>query len=580
MRLNGIYLVVSLLCLCLAQAQINFENRAALLGLTIDTGNSIFGGHGVSYADFDGDGFDDITLGTGENEPVRFYKNIDGIIFAEFNLLTGANENLDRTRSVTWVDFDNDGDKDLFVTSDTGRNRLYENTNNSLTDISDAAGFPNENLITYGASWGDIDNDGCLDVYLSNRIGGTNITNYLFKNNCDGTFSDVTEAVGLSNDPALTFCSGFFDFNNDGWQDLYVANDKFEPNYLYKNNGDGTFTDVSFSSGTNIIIDAMSVTIDDFNSDGFLDIYMTNTPQEISTPLPGSVLLKNNGDETFSNISLSSGTIVDSFCWGSNFLDADNNADLDLYINSQYTGDNGFPSYAFFTNSGNETFTQPSNVGFSGNIFRSYSSAIGDYNNDGLMEIIVNNDFFQTPSLWENMANNNNNFIAVTLEGTVSNKDGIGSVIEISVNGNKQYRYTLCGEGYLSQNSSTEIFGLGTSNTIDYIKVRWLSGIEDTIFNVPPNQKLHIVESSSLSNLDYSANSFRYYPNPVANSLFIDAPTLVDSVQILNIQGQMVRQLQPNSLNFAVSFEDLSSGFYVVKLFGAETTIIKKIFKQ
>jgi hypothetical protein len=307
---------------------------------------------------------------------------------------------------------------------------------------------------------------------------------------------------------------------------------------------------------------------------------MTNTPQEISTPLPGSVLLKNNGDETFSNISLSSGTIVDSFCWGSNFLDADNDADLDLYINSQYTGDNGFPSYAFFTNSGNETFTQPSNVGFSGNIFRSYSSAIGDYNNDGLMEIIVNNDFFQTPSLWENMANNNNNFIAVTLEGTVSNKDGIGSVIEISVNGNKQYRYTLCGEGYLSQNSSTEIFGLGTSNTIDYIKVRWLSGIEDTIFNVPPNQKLHIVESSSLSNLDYSANSFRYYPNPVANSLFIDAPTLVDSVQILNIQGQMVRQLQPNSLNFAVSFEDLSSGFYVVKLFGAETTIIKKIFKQ
>ncbi|MBO3117362.1 VCBS repeat-containing protein [Winogradskyella sp. DF17] len=581
MKLRLCFYSILLCALNTLYGQINFVDQAELIGLSQATGTSNFGGHGISYADFDDNGLDDITLASGNGVPVRFYKNIEGFVFAEVDLLATLNYDY-RTRSVVWVDFDNDGDKDLFLTSDTDGNRLFQNQNGVLTDITVAAGFPLENLFTYGASWGDIDNDGCLDVYLSNRIGGTNITNYLFKNNCDGTFSEVTTSVGLSNTPYITFCSAFFDFNNDGWQDLYVANDKFEQNYLYKNNGDGTYTDVSVSSGTNIVMDAMSVTIDDFNSDGFFDIYITNTPQEISTPLPGSVLLRNNGDETFSNISLSSGTVVDSYCWGANFIDADNDTDLDLYVNSQYTGDNGFASYAFFTNSGDETFAQPSNVGFDTNTYRSYSSAVGDYNNDGLMEIVVNNEDNQKPSLWENIANNTNNYLAVELEGVIGNRDGTGSVIEIAINGAKQYRYTLCGEGYLSQNSTKKIFGLGTNTTVDYVKVTWLSGIVDIIYNVTANQTLNIVEgSATLSIGENIISRINYYPNPVKNSLTLRAGNdTIKDVKIFNLLGQEVLQTRPNALISEIDMSHLQTGVYIVKINSAAITETVRVIKQ
>lgn len=547
--------------------QINFVNNASTLGLDDSTGSSVFGGSGASFVDFDNDGFNDITLATGDNVPVRFYKNINGQFFVEVSFFDTPLNYDYKTRSVVWVDYDNDGDKDFFLTSDTNGNRLFSRDGLTLTDVTESAGFPLDNLYTYGASWGDIDNDGCLDVYLSNRIGNTAITNYLFKNNCDGTFSEITNTIGLFNGPALTFCSGFFDFNNDGWQDLYVANDKFKPNYLYKNNGDGTFTDVSESSGTNIIMDAMSVTIDDFNSDGYLDIFITNTPGGVSTPDPGCVLFKNNGDETFTNVALSSGTDLDSFTWGSSFLDADNDGDLDLYVNSEYSGQNTFPTYGFFESNGNETFNDSGNYGFSSNTFNSYSSVIGDYDNNGTIEILVNNDSSQVPSFWENTEVTSRNYLLVSLEGTISNRDGIGSMIEISVGGNKQYRYVMSGEGYLSQNMLTEHFGIGNANVIDYVKVKWLSGIEDIIYNLSPNQTINIVEGSFLSVEEFNHNNqLSFFPNPAEDELTIQYVDNIESVSIYDVFGRQVRSNYPSNSVVKINLASLSSGTYIAKV--------------
>ncbi|WP_111682985.1 FG-GAP-like repeat-containing protein [Winogradskyella tangerina] len=548
-------------------SQIDYVDRATVLGITSHTGFSSFGGTGVSFADFDNDGFDDITLASSVNEPVRFYKNIDGFFFVEVDFFSNPLAYNYQTRSVTWIDYDNDGDKDLFLTSDSDGNRLFERQNNNLDDVTVASGFPLDNLFTYGASWGDINNDGCIDVYLSNRIGNTTITNYLFQNNCDGTFSEVTDSIGLTNQPALSFCSGFFDINNDGWQDLYVANDKFKPNYLYKNNGDGTFTDISESSGADIVIDAMSVTVDDFNADGFFDIYITNTPATISTPDPGCVLLKNNGDDTFTNISSTSGTDLDSFAWGSNFLDADNDSHLDLYVNTMYTDSDSYPSYAFYESNGDETFDGSGYSGFSTNSYRSYSSAIGDYNNDGHLEIIVNNDLDTNPCLWENIAVNTRNYISVALEGNVSNKDGIGSLIEISINGNKQYRLIMSGEGYLSQNSYTEHFGVDVANTIDYVKVKWLSGIEDTIFNVTPNQKITIVEGSTLS-LDDHSNEFalQYFPNPCKTKLSFNSNSTIKVITILDELGRKISRTEFDQNEVTLDISSYSNGIYFAQV--------------
>ena len=544
--------------------QILFEDDASIAGLTEHTG-SIGNGNGLSFVDYDGDGWDDITLPSGNGVPLRFYKNYNGFFVQEL-LLT--NQITYQTRGVSWVDFDNDGDKDLFVISDTNGNRLFKQKETGLfSNITTSAGLPEDNLETYAVTWGDINNDGCLDLYLSNRVSAYAVSNYLFQNNCDGTFTNVTDSIGLANTPALTLCASFFDFNNDGWQDLYVSNDKEFPNFLYKNNGNGTFTDVSAESGTGIIVDAMSVTIDDYNSDGYFDIYITNTPSNAgTTTTDGSVLYRNNGDETFTDVAISTGTQLNSWSWGANFLDAENDGDLDLYVSCSYISSDGFPSFAFYENESFETFSTPSNIGFENNQYRSYGSAIGDSNNDGKTDIIVINNLNTLPNLWNNKSTSLNNYLSINLIGTQSNKDGVGSVIEISVEGNKQYRYVINGESYLSQNSFKENFGIGTNDIVDYVKVKWLSGIEDVFYNVMANQTLNIVEGIRLSieSLD-KEEVFKIFPNPVREQLNLSARFPIISFKIISLVGEVLLEKKDiNKRQFTLEIDNLSNGVYFI----------------
>ncbi len=568
--------ILLLFSICSINAQVFFADQSSIVGITEDTGVVNMGG-GVSFVDYDGDGWDDITLSTGNGESIQFYKNFDGFFVQESLLPVDLNF---QNKSISWVDFDNDGDKDLFVTSQTDGNRLFERgSDNSLIDITTSSGFIAENMFTYGASWGDINNDGCLDVYLSNYTDGSTITNYLYQSNCDGTFTEVANEIGLSNTPALTFCSGFFDFNNDGWQDLYLANDKMHQNKLYKNNGDGTFTDVSQSSGTDLIIDAMSVTIDDFNSDGYLDIFITNTPDDIAVTIGRTFLLRNNGDETFTNSSESSGAQLNSWSWGASFFDAENDGDLDLYVSCSYDGSNGFPSYGFYENTGFETFENSEMAGFDNNV-RSFSTAVGDTNNDGFVDIVVNNNN-QTPFVWNNLTTTDNNYIKVKLTGTVSNRDAIGSKIEISVNEDRQYRYVMCGEGYLSQNSLVQSIGIGEASTIDYIKVTWLSGIEDIVFNVASNQLVTITEGSTLSLHNDEETISLEYQNPVNEFLNIKSSDVIYHTTIYTSLGAKVIEESVLNKNLSVSCSALDAGIYFCKLdFGFNRFRIIKLVKH
>ena len=257
------------------QSQINFQNRAEILGIDCECGSLEFG-IGITFFDYDNDGWDDISFATADGDNIRIYRNNNGI----FELQDFSISLTYQTKQINWVDFDNDGDNDLFVTSNTDGNRFFENlVDLTFRDISETSGMQLRNTGTYGASWGDINNDGYLDVFISNRDTTLEHPNFLYRNNGDGTFTDVSVSAGLLQTSNLSFCSAFFDFNNDGWQDIYVSNDKPQNlNTLYKNNGDGTFTDVSESSGTDIGIDAMTVTVGDYNNDGWFDIYISNTP--------------------------------------------------------------------------------------------------------------------------------------------------------------------------------------------------------------------------------------------------------------------------------------------------------------
>jgi hypothetical protein len=576
--MKHITLFLFIFCLNISYSQIYFEDLAESFNIQAHTGSySSTIGNGLSFADYDGDGWDDITLTSASNEPLMFFKNYQGFFVKETLIMP---EITYQTRAVNWVDYDNDGDKDLFVTSDTNGNRLYEKNATGLVDVTVQSGIPLDNLYTFGASWGDINNDGCLDFYLSNRIEIGVIANLLFKNNCDGTFTNVTDEVGLTNSPALTFCSGFFDINNDGWQDLYIANDKFFPNILYKNNGDGTFTDISSSSGTNLIVDAMSVTVDDFNNDGFLDIFITNTPNVVSTLSIGSILLQNNGDETFTDVSISSRTQLDSYSWGSSFLDAENDGDLDLYVSCSYTDSSGYPSYAFYENQSDETFSAPNGIGFIGNNEVSYASAIGDVDNDGKVDILVSNGFNTPPFLWQNQSVSTNNYLSISLEGNLSNRDGVGAMLEISVNEEKQFRYIMNGEGYLTQNSLKEFFGIGEAEIVDYIKVKWLSGVEDVIYNITVNQNITIVEGSALSVNDSDYNQFTFSPNPVYEKGIINSKDIIQLIEVYSTGGKKVIDKVCNSNRVEIELGFLDAGIYFIKIYTADKTDYIKVLKH
>lgn len=568
--------ICTLLTLCVfafGHSQLAFEDSATTKGVGYSYGASIYGG-GVSFCDFNGDGWDDLTYSTTDGQSLKFFQNNNGT-FAEVDL---GIPNTYRVKQVLWVDYDNDGDKDFMATSISDVNKYYNNNGDmTFTDVTNSIGFFTANLFTYGISFADIDNDGDLDAFISNRDDQTfNQYSYLYRNNGNGTFTDISSTAGIFLGNQLSFCSAFFDFDNDGDQDIYVANDKLpNKNRLYQNNGNGVFTDISDFSGAGVTIDAMSTTIGDYNNDGWFDIYVTNTTA-------GNYHLKNNGNGTFTNMAPTIGTEMESIAWGSVFLDADNDTDLDLYVSSSMTGviPNRLPS-AFYENDGTGHYSIPPSAGFDNDNRKSFANALGDFNNDGLPDIVVMNDT-DNYFLWENKTVNSNNYIKIKLQGVISNRDGIGSKIEVSINGNKQYRYTLCGEGYIAQNSGSEIIGMGTATSLDYIKVIWPSGNEDILNNVAANQSLTIIEgSSSLSTENFRQKLLSIYPNPTNGLVSINNLNQDLKLKIYTVLGKQLSALNLSVSNNKVDLSNYPKGIYLFNFedVNGNTTTKKVVLK-
>ena len=558
----------------LSNAQLAFEDVATQVGVNYSYGDSEYGG-GVSFADFNNDGWDDITYATEDGAQIYFFENNNGV----FNLVTlNGISNTYKTKQVIWIDYDNDGDKDLFVTAIEGINEFYRNDGGmNFTNISSTIGFFQTDLFTYGTSFGDIDNDGDLDAFISNRTSTEqNQRNYLYRND-EGTFVDITQSSGIpivdeegNENSQLSFCTMFFDYNKDGFQDIYLANDKTDNiNRLYKNLGNGTFEDVSVASGSGIAVNAMTTTLGDYNNDGWFDIYITNT--QSSQAGNGNVLLKNNGDGTFTNVAEETGTTFNSLAWGAVFLDADNDTLLDLYVSGGFDGSIGsFLSAAFYHQQNDGIFVIPQNIGFENDTRKSFSNAIGDINNDGKPDIIVCNDT-ENNFLWENKTTNTNNWLKVKLEGVTTNRDGIGNTIEIFINGRSQYRYTLAGEGYISQNSYHEFFGLGEATEVDYVKVTWTgTNTEDIIYDVNANQSITIKEGIGvLTSNDIQTNSlFSLYPNPSYDGVFKLSVNnnKSNTLKVYDLAGRLILKIKNLKDKDQFSLNHCKKGIYLAKV--------------
>lgn len=453
-------------------------------------GEGHFGG-GVSFVDFNSDGWDDLTFASQAGDSLYFYLNENGA----FHKIPSLVDNVEEAKQILWVDIDNDGDLDLYVSAFNGINRLYRNKGNlELQDITESSGLLLEADATHGVCFGDVDNDGLLDLYVSNYFGVLGHTNLIYRNLGNGVFQDYTlySGVGAGDNPTLV--SSFIDYNNDGLQDIYVCSDKYEyPNLLYKNLGGWRFKEVSAETGTNCYMDAMNIGYADFDRDADFDIYITNTV------LGGNKLLQNNSNNHYADIADSLELDIHNVGWAANFVDIDNDQDLDLYIcHNRTTLDD---HNRLYFNKGDGSFFEGFLDGMDGDTLESYSSAVGDFNNDGFPDIAINNAGVSNFQLLEN-ENDTGNFINIKFKGNQSNLYGKGNHLTLDADGIRQVAYVLCGTGYKTQNSNIVHFGLGSNAKIDSLKVKWLSGIVDRFYNISVNQTLAVNEGSHSSYYD------------------------------------------------------------------------------
>lgn len=481
--------------------------------------NSLYYGSGMSFYDFDRDGWDDLSY-TMVDDSLRFYKNVEGVFEQMPSWLFGEGQ----VKHLVWVDYDNDGDLDMAVTTFEGSYKLYQNDGAfNFTDVSVSAGLLQGIERYYGISFADYDRDGDLDFYVAcyEQLGDDTYfsrLNHLYRNDGDGTFSNVTLEAGVGDGIRLSFKGVWFDYDKDGWPDLFVINDRVYKNSLYHNNGDGTFTDVSLDAGIQLGgQDPMTATVSDFDNDGDLDIYMTNT----SSPTKRGQLLVNNNDGTFTESAADYGVDVYGWTWGALWVDYDNDTDQDLYVAHGRPNTAQFDNHNFFLqNEAGAFFTDISDTAMVGeDNTRSYSVARGDIDNDGFYDIGVLNRTPFNVNLWKN-SGNDNNFIKITLTGTASNIMAIGSWIRVYINGMQYTQYTMCGENYIGQNSQHHIFGLGDASVVDSIEVEYVLGHTDSYYNLPANEHYYFTEGETFQAVIATSGSTSFCEG---NSVILDA---------------------------------------------------------
>lgn len=458
--------------------------------------NSMHYGSGCSVYDFNQDGWDDLSFAMVGDSNV-FYLNQGGSFVQVPSFLFGPGQ----SKHLLWVDYDNDGHLDIAFTTFEGQYKLFRNDGNfNFTDVSTDVGLLQGTERYYGITFADYDRDGDLDFYVVcyEQLGTDadfSRLNHLYRNNGDGTFTNVTNEAGVGDGIRLSFKGIWFDYDMDGWPDLFVINDRVFKNSLYRNNGDGTFTDVSEEAGIQLGgQDPMTATVGDFDNDGDLDIYMTNT----NSPFKRGQLLVNNGDGTFSQMAEEYGVDVFGWTWGAVWIDYDNDTDLDLYVAHGHPNLNVAESPNFLLENFDGLFFEEVTETVMGNpdARRSYSVNRGDFNNDGYYDMAVLNRNPDDVNLWMN-SGGENNYIKITLEGTASNNMAIGSWIRVYIEGNQYTQYTFCGENYIGQNSQHHIFGLGTATAVDSVEIEYVRGHKDVYYNLPANEHYYFTEGDT-----------------------------------------------------------------------------------
>ena len=432
----------------------------------------------ASWGDYDNDGFVDLFVTNYDANTSNFLYHNDGD--GSFTKVTTGSIATDMASSLaaTWGDYDNNGTLDLFVANNIGSpNFLYRNdgTGNFTRIMNDP--IVNDLGYAHGASWADYDNDGFLDMFVTDYFSTK--FNHLYHNNGDGTFSEAnSSAPTLEADFSVSAAWG--DYNNDNYPDLFIANTDGSKNSLYKNMGNGNFLKINTGAIVNDIANSVGGSWGDYNNDGYLDLFVSNSGNG------NNFLYQNNGDETFTKIT--SGVVVTSggHSHGSAWADYDNDGDLDLFV----ANDQGQKNF-FYSNNGDGTFFEIDNS-ITQDIGESFGAAWADYDNDGDIDLYVANHNQGENFIYENGRGRCQTKACVVLEGTSSNRSAIGTKIYVKANIYGQDVWQMrevsaqSGGGIGGQNELKTMIGLGDASIIDSMIIVWNSGYRQILTNQDP----------------------------------------------------------------------------------------------
>ena len=496
-------------------------------------------GPGVAFFDYDNDGWMDVLMVN--SGPADFFTPAAPLKHALYrNNRDGSFTDVTEKAGITGAtfgmgcaigDFDNDGYQDVFITA-YGRPILYRNRGDgTFEDITERSGLHKAPNWTTSAVWFDYDNDGRLDLFLcsfvefslkNNVFCGDNklgkrfyciprvfrpTPSALFHNNGDGTFTDVSAGTDIARAMGKALGVVATDINNDGLLDLFVANDTVQ-NFLFANRGGGKWEEIGLASEVGFSANGtprsgMGVDAADLDQDGLQDLFVANVDQEMFS------LYRNDGNEFFSDTAAFHGIAQATRLlsgWGLKFFDYDLDGHVDLFLANGHP-DDMIESYSqqvkykepllLFRNGGDGKLQNVSAE--SGPVFAkrfpARGLAIGDYNNDGRIDVLVGNNG-EAPVLLRNNAGEGHHWVGLRLQGTACNRDAIGALLTWSVGGQKRTRFKIGGGSYLSAHDPREVLGLGTATALDWLEIKWPapSGKVERFTDVPIDRYVAIVE--------------------------------------------------------------------------------------
>ncbi|GAB1858724.1 hypothetical protein MHTCC0001_35640 [Flavobacteriaceae bacterium MHTCC 0001] len=473
--------------------------------------------NGVAVADYDADNDLDIFIVSLEPQEdgiastqSRLYRNENNGRFTDVTIESGlANQfSLEESKGIIelfgldghkfgayWGDIDNDGFPDLFLTHLRKVQLYHNNGNGTFTDITNISGITVDfSCNITGATWVDYNNDGFLDIFLADWDGCNG--NLLFKNLGNQSFQNVTDSSKINQGASLSSYTMLpFDFNDDGFIDFYISNDFKESNSLLINQSGETFIEAAESFGVDSMLDDMGITVGDINNDGFFDLFTTGIDE--------NSMFLNNGNNTFNEVSTQFGLFDTDWSWGCTFADFDLDGDEDLFVTNGFyiTGTQRNFYYKNLLKEGENGFEDISSQLNLDDLVISVEPLDFDYDNDGDLDLFITNSN-QSSFFYENNINNidepnTKNWIQIYLEGTISNKNAIGAKVKITTENGSFYRYHS-GVGFLSQSVKPIHFGLNNDNSINEIEVIWPSGLVETYNDVMINNFIKLTEGEDL----------------------------------------------------------------------------------